>query len=40
MEMEFDENESEMLVDTVETLVVYDRSDSVHKPKLSDFNFL
>jgi len=39
MEMEFEE-ENEMLVDTVETLVVYDRSDSLQKPKLSDFNFI
>jgi hypothetical protein len=39
MEMEF-EAENEMLVDTVETLMLYDRSASVKKPKLSDFNFL
>ena len=35
-----EEDEGEMLIETLDSLVIYDRSQSIKPPTLKDFNFI
>jgi hypothetical protein len=35
-----EEDEGEMLIETLDSLVIYDRSQSIKPPSLKDFNFI